>query len=151
MLQMTVRNNLYCHLQGFNFIILGGTRKSSQSIYSHPRQSVTITAKRLDEIQKVNAPSKSHSRDDLKTIAALKEAPALSVAGPSSKIPTKKSITDTKRPSTKKTLSMSSSAGHMPLSFSAISNPRPTREQNYTPSITNIGGAVLRYYNIRSH
>lgn len=78
-------------------------------------RSVTITTKRLDEIQKIQNIN----------------APTSSLAASSSKIPTKKSI-------------KSSSTGQMPLSFSAISNPRPTREQNYTPSISNIGGVVLR-------
>ena len=114
-------------------------RRSSQSIFTTPRQSVTVTTKRLDEIQMVNVPQSmsSSSSTSMKDQASL-----ISSSSGLTKIPSKKLISDVKKPlGLSKSISLSSSAGHI----STISSPAKTvRESNYTPSITNIGSNVLR-------
>ena len=76
---------------------------------------------------------------------SMTSSPSTSITTTSSvltKIPSKKSISDVKKPlGLSKSISLSSSVGHM----SSITSPSKTvRESNYTPSITNIGSNVLR-------
>lgn len=105
------------------------------------RQSVTITTKRLDEVQTLNNPQQ---KDDTKTSSK-------SSTKESTKIPLKKSQLETKKPtsssSTTRTIQMSSSTGQMTSSFSspgAASSVKAVKESNYTASISSIGSNVLR-------
>lgn len=107
------------------------------------RQSVTITTKRLDEVQTLNPQQK----DDTKITS---KSTGTSSKDSSTKIPHKKSQLDTKKPtsssSTTRTIQMSSSTGQM----TSFSSPGPTssmkavKESNYTASISSIGSNVLR-------
>lgn len=120
-------------------MFLSDPRRSSQSIFTTPRQSVTVTTKRLDEIQMVNVPQSISSSS---STSIKDQAPLTSSSSGLTKIPSKKLISDVKKPiGLSKSISLSSSIGHI----SSISSPAKTvRESNYTPSITNIGSNVLR-------
>lgn len=110
------------------------------------RQSVTITTKRLDEVQTLNPQQK----DDTKT-STSKSTTISKDQSSSTKISHKKSQLETKKPtsssSTTRTIQMSSSTGQM-TSFSspqgATSSMKAVKESNYTASISSIGSNVLR-------
>lgn len=105
------------------------------------RQSVTITTKRLDEVQTLNPQQKDDTKATSKS-TGTKDS--------STKIPLKKSQLETKKPtsssSTTRTIQMSSSTGQM-TSYSspgATSSMKAVKESNYTASISSIGSNVLR-------
>ncbi|CAO1343516.1 unnamed protein product [Diamesa serratosioi] len=117
-------------------------RRSSQSIFTTPRQSVTVTTKRLDEIQMVNVPQSMASSSS----TSVKDQASMTTSSSGlTKIPSKKLISDVKKPlGLSKSISLSSSVGQMSSMSSAPSAGQTVRESNYTPSITNIGSNVLR-------
>lgn len=123
------------------------SRKNVQSTIFPQRQSVTsvtVTTKRLDEVQTINTPQRDDIKHSSKTINKEHAASAQS-SGPSTKTPSKKSQTETKISSTKKPLRMSSSTGQIPSVAPASSAlVKAVRESDYTPSISSIGSNVLR-------
>lgn len=87
----------------------------------------------------------SQSMSSSSSTSIKDQAPLTSSSSGLTKIPSKKLISDVKKPlGLSKSISLSSSAGHI-SSISSLSSPAKTvRESNYTPSITNIGSNVLR-------
>lgn len=101
---------------------------------------VTITTKRLDEVQTV----KTSQRDEIKQ--ALK-SPTSSLTFDMSKIPSKKVPQIESRKTSVTKIQMSSSAGNITpvaATSSSATTLKAVRESNYTPSISSIGSVLLR-------
>jgi hypothetical protein len=120
------------------------------------RQSVTITTKRLDEVQTINPQlqkdqaSKSQGRESHHHHhhhhQQQQHQPSAITQAISTKIPLKKSQLEAKKaPTSVRTIQMSASTGQM----TTFTTPNPSsmkavKESNYTPSISSIGSNVLR-------
>lgn len=121
-------------------------RNISQTFQFPQRQSVTITSKRLDEVQTVTP-----HRDDSKThhpqgtTKILKDTSLSAMPSTTStKLTSKKTLTDGKKQpsSTPRSIQMSSSTGQ--IASPIAPSTKAVKESNYTPSISSIGSNVLR-------
>lgn len=117
-------------------------RKATQSAFSQRPQSVTVTTKRLDEVQTVNNPLRDDPRHSSKSSTTKEQIPSTSTLAKVSS--SKKSQPERKSSVTK--IQMSSSTGQMssPLLPTASGSSKAVRESNYTPSISSIGSVLLR-------
>lgn len=115
-------------------------RKNAQSAFSQRPQSVTVTTKRLDEVQTVNNPQRDDNRYSSKSASSTKEQST----PVSAKVSSKKPQPERKSSITK--IQMSSSTGHISPSSSTApgTSSKALRESNYTPSISSIGSVLLR-------
>lgn len=112
------------------------------TVYPQRPQSVTVTSKRLDEVQKVNAPQ--DSKHSTKTTLSIKEQISSTSAVPSGS--SHKPKPEMPRKSSLVKVQPSASTGHMSLGISSTGAPsvKAVRESNYTPSISSIGSVLLR-------
>jgi hypothetical protein len=124
---------------------------------------VTITSKRLDEVQTLNSQrddtrQQQHVATKLMKDTSLTSMPSNALSSPTSKMPSKKAQIEGKKTiGTTRTIQMSSSAGQIvssslstaqlqsiPPSSPPPSSIKAVKESNYTPSISSIGSNVLR-------
>jgi hypothetical protein len=121
-------------------------------LISTPKQSITITSKRLDEVQTLSAPGQPRfPKDEVKLKQSKSRDQVVNTTSSTSKIPSKKILEPIKKSSTLQTSSTSSnlvkkniptslSAGQLSLmSYSTSGKTVRESNSNYTPSITNIG------------
>lgn len=120
---------------------------------------MTITSKRLDEVQTLNSQKddtrqQQHVATKLMKDTSLTSMPSTALSLPISKMSSKKTQVEGKKViGTTRTIQMSSSTGQITSpSFSAVPPISPpssvsikaVKESNYTPSISSIGSNVLR-------
>lgn len=126
------------NLQSFPIPVL--RRNVPPTVFPQRPQSVTVTTKRLDEVQTVNNPQSD--ANSTKIASNNKDLPQTSPSLP--KAPLKKSQAEARKSSLSK-IQMSSSAGHIsPTLLSGTSSKAVREATNYTPSISSIGSNVLR-------
>jgi hypothetical protein len=95
---------------------------------------VTITSKRLDEVQTVDKSQQKLTKD-----SSLSSIPSVTA-----KLPTKKlQVETTKKSSSARAIQLSSSTGQIQSALSTTLS-KAVKESNYTPSISSIGSNVLR-------